>query len=123
MLPSIMTTWAYDGSPRKMVGTIEIELFISLQVILVTLQIIDIHLSYNMLLESPWIHTADAVVSSLHQYLNYIKNGTLVIVKAEETLAVVQNLVVPYIEAERNKNGNLHAFKIVNAEWVQKTQY
>ena len=39
-------------------------------------------------------------------------------VKAEETLTVVQNVVVPYIEAERNKNENLHAFKIVNAEWV-----
>jgi hypothetical protein len=118
MLPSIMTTWAYDGSLRKMVGTIEIELFISLQVILVTLQIMDIHPLYNMLLESLWIHTADVMVSFLHQCLNYIKNGTLVTVKAEETLAVVQNVIIPYIEAKRNKNGNLHAFKIVNAEWV-----
>ena len=47
-----MTTWAYDGSPRKMMGTIEIELFISLQVILVTLQMTGIHPSYNILLES-----------------------------------------------------------------------
>jgi hypothetical protein len=60
-----MTSWAYDGSLRKMVGTIEIELFISLQVILVTLQIIDIHPLY-MLLESLWIHTADVMISSLH---------------------------------------------------------
>jgi len=52
ILPNIMTTWAYDGSPRKMMGTIEIELFISLQVILVTLQMTGIHPSYNILLES-----------------------------------------------------------------------
>jgi hypothetical protein len=51
MLPSTMTTMAYDGSPRQVVvGTIEIELFIALQVFLVTLQVMDIHLSYIMLL-------------------------------------------------------------------------
>jgi hypothetical protein len=32
MLLSTMTTMAYDGSPRQVVGTIEIELFIALQV-------------------------------------------------------------------------------------------
>jgi hypothetical protein len=50
MLPRTMTTMAYDGSPRQVVGTIEIELFIALQVFLVTLQVMDIHLSYIMLL-------------------------------------------------------------------------
>jgi len=41
---------AYDGSPRQVVGTIEIELFITLQVFLVTLQVMDIHLASIMLL-------------------------------------------------------------------------
>ena len=30
MLPSTMTTRAYDGSPRKVVRTVEVELFTSL---------------------------------------------------------------------------------------------
>jgi len=42
----------------------------------------------------------------------------LVIVKTEETLVMVQNVAVPYIEAEKSKDENLHAFKIVNTKWV-----
>jgi hypothetical protein len=33
---------------------------------LVTLQVMDIHPSYNMLLERPWIHATGAITSSLH---------------------------------------------------------
>jgi hypothetical protein len=43
-------------------------------------------------------------------------NGTLVIIKVEKTLTMVQNVVVPYIEAKRSDNENLYAFEIINAE-------
>ena len=43
------------------VGTIEMELFIGPQMFLVTLQVMEIHSSYNMLLGRPWIHAADVV--------------------------------------------------------------
>ena len=42
----------------------------------------------------------------------------MVIVKTEETLAMVQNVAVPYIKAQKSKDENLHDFKIVNTEWV-----
>ncbi|KAJ6884344.1 hypothetical protein NC652_031366 [Populus alba x Populus x berolinensis] len=118
MRPSTMTARAYDGSPRQVIGTIDIELFIGPQMFLITLQVIDIHPSYSMLLGRPWIHAAGAVTSSLHQCLKYIINGTLVKVKAEETLSMIRNVSVPYIEAEDCKDGNLHAFEVVNTEWV-----
>ena len=38
----------------------------------------------------------------------------LVTVKVKETLIMVQNVVVPYIEFKGNQDENLHAFKIVN---------
>jgi len=82
MLPSTMTAKAYNGSPKQVVGTIEIELFIGLQLFLITLQVISIHSSYNMLLGRPWIHVVGVMASSLHQCLNYIVNGTLVTIKA-----------------------------------------
>jgi hypothetical protein len=100
------------------IGTIEVELAVGPQVFLVTLQVMDIHPFYNLLLGKPWIHSAGAVTSSLHQCLKYIANGVLVIVKAEETISMVRNLVVPFIEAEDCKDGNLHAFEIMNTEWV-----
>jgi len=78
----------------------------------------DIHPSYSMLLGRPWIHFAGAVASSLHQCLKYIANSVLVTVKAEETISMVRNVAVPFIEAEDCRDGNLHAFKVVNTEWV-----
>jgi len=59
---------------------------------LVTLQVMDIHHSYSMLLGRLWIHAAGAVTSSLHQCLKYIMNGMLVIVKAEETVYMIKNV-------------------------------
>ena len=56
------------------------------------------------------------MTSSLHQCLKYIVNGTSIIIKVEETLVMVQNMAIPYIEAKETKDENLHAFEIVNIE-------
>ena len=118
MKPSTMTARAYDGSPRPIIGNINIELVIGPQPFQVTLQVMDIHPSYSMLLGRPWIHVARAVASSLHQRVKFIINGNLVTVKAKEVLTTVRNVSVPYVEVEESKDGNLHAFEVVNAEWV-----
>jgi hypothetical protein len=113
-----MMARAYDGSPRPIIGTIEVELYVGPQMFLVTLQVMDIHPSYSMLLGRPWIHAAGAVASSLHQCLKYVMNGMLVTVKAEETVSMIKNVVVPFIEADDCKDNNIHAFEIVNIDWV-----
>ena len=118
MQPSVIMARAYDGSPRQVLGPIEVELAVGPQVFLVTLQVMDIHPSYSMLLGRPWIHAAGAVTSSLHQCLKYIANGVLVTVKAEEAISMMKNVAVPFIEAEDCVDGNLHAFEVVNTEWV-----
>jgi hypothetical protein len=66
MKPSTMMKRAYDGSPRQIVGTLEVELYVGPQMFLVTLQVMKIHPSYNILLGRPWIHAARAVASLLH---------------------------------------------------------
>jgi hypothetical protein len=78
----------------------------------------NIHPSYNILLGRPWIHAAGAMASSLHQCLKYIMNGMLITVKAEETFFMIKNVAIPFIEAEACRDGIIHAFEIVNAEWV-----
>nr|XP_034891077.1 uncharacterized protein LOC118030913 [Populus alba] len=118
MKPSTMMARAYDGSPRPIIGTLEVELYVGPQMFLVTFQVMDIHPSYSMLLGRPWIHTAGAVTSSLHQCLKYIMNGMLVTVKAEETVSMIKNVAIPFIEAEDCKDNNIHAFEIVNTDWV-----
>ncbi|XP_073260913.1 uncharacterized protein [Populus alba] len=64
---------------------------------------------------------AGAVPSSLHQCLKYIMNGMLVTVKAEETISMVKNVTIPFLEAEDCTDENLHAFEIVNTEWVPES--
>jgi hypothetical protein len=88
--PSTMMARAYDGSPKQIIGTLEVELYVGPQMFLVTLQIMDIHPSYSMLLGRPWIHAAGAVTSPLHQCLKYIMNGMLVTVKDEETVSMIK---------------------------------
>jgi len=41
-----------------------------------------------------------------------------VTIKTKETLSMMQNIKVPCIKAEGSKDGNLHAFEIVNTKWV-----
>jgi hypothetical protein len=41
-------------------------------------------------------------------------NGMLVTVKDEETISIIRNIVVPFIENYRDEN--IHAFKIMNVE-------
>jgi len=116
--PNTMMARAYDGSPRQIIGTLKIELYVEPQVFLVTLQVMDIHSSYNILLGRPWIHAAGAVTSSLHQCLKYIMNEMLITVKTEETISMIKNVVVPFIKVEDCRDKNIHAFEIVNAECV-----
>jgi hypothetical protein len=118
MKPSTMMARAYDGSPRQIIGTLEVELYVGPQLFLVTFQVMDIHPSYSMLLGRPWIHATGAVTSSLHQCLKYIMNGMLVTVKAKETISMIKNVVVPFIEAEDCNDEYSHAFEIVNIDWV-----
>ena len=43
---------------------------------LITFQVMDIDASYSCLLGRPWIHEADAVTSTLHQKMKFVKNGS-----------------------------------------------
>jgi len=118
MKPSTMMARAYDGLSRQIVGTLEMELYVGPQIFLVMLQVMDIHSSYNILLGRRWIHTTEAMASLLHQYLKYIMNRMLIIVKTEETISIIRNVAIPFIKAEDCRDGNIHAFEIMNVEWV-----
>ena len=71
------------------------------------LQVMDIHSSYIILLERPWIHMTGATTSSLHQRIEYIMNGMFVTVKTKEIVPMVRNMVIPFIELEDCKDGNI----------------
>lgn len=77
---------AFDGTERRVMGRIEIPLLIGPNIYEVAFFVIDIKPSYNCLLGRPWIHSAGAVPSSLHQKLKLVTNGQLVTINAKENI-------------------------------------
>jgi len=47
-------------------------------------------------------------------------NEVLIIIKVEEIVSMIKNVIIPFIEAKDYRYGNIHAFKIMNIEWVLK---
>ena len=45
-------------------------------------------------------------------------NGMLITVKVKETVSMIRNVAIPFIEVENYRDGNIHAFEIVITEWV-----
>ncbi|XP_052489910.1 uncharacterized protein LOC128042563 [Gossypium raimondii] len=91
---------AFDGTERKVMGRIEIPLLIGPNTYEVDFLVMDIKPSYNCLLGRPWIHSAGAVPSSLHQKLKLVTEGRLVTIGAEEDIIVSVTSDAPYIEAD-----------------------
>lgn len=79
----------------------------------------DICLAYNMLLR-PWIHLTGVVPSTLHQWLKYVMNNTMVTVKAEEALWMTKNMSVPYIKINEVIESPFHFFEVVQEEFVSE---
>ncbi|XP_016481864.1 uncharacterized protein LOC107802803 [Nicotiana tabacum] len=69
--PNNVYVCAFDGIKRDTIGEIELILTIGPVDFEVTFQVMDMDTSYNFLSGRPWIHTAGAVPSSLHQMVKF----------------------------------------------------
>ncbi|KAA3488149.1 hypothetical protein EPI10_031924 [Gossypium australe] len=88
---------AFDGTERGVMGRIEIPLLIGPNTYEVDFLVMDIKPSYTCLLGRPWIHTAGAVLSSLHQKLKLVTEGRLVMISAEEDIIASITSNAPYV--------------------------
>ncbi|XP_016727795.1 uncharacterized protein [Gossypium hirsutum] len=84
----------------RVMGRIEIPLLIGPTTYDVDFLVMDIKPSYNCLLGRPWIHSAGAVPSSLHQKLKLVSEGRLVMINAEEYIIVAVSNDAPYLETD-----------------------
>ncbi|XP_016706830.1 uncharacterized protein [Gossypium hirsutum] len=91
---------AFDGTERKVMGRIEIPLQIGPSTYEVDFIVMDIKPSYNCLLGRPWIHSAGAVPSSLHQKLKLVSEGRLVTINADEGIIASVTSNAPYVETD-----------------------
>ncbi|XP_070009596.1 uncharacterized protein [Nicotiana sylvestris] len=62
---------AFNGSARDTIGEMNLTLTIGPIYFEIVFQVVDMVTSYNFLLGRPWIHTARAVPSTLHQMLKF----------------------------------------------------
>ncbi|XP_070002366.1 uncharacterized protein [Nicotiana sylvestris] len=65
--------------------------------------VLDVVVSYNMLLGRPWIHVARAVPSTLHQMVKFEWDRREIVVHGEDNLYVPSDAIVPFIEFEDEK--------------------
>ncbi|KAA3486823.1 Gag-pro-like protein [Gossypium australe] len=110
---------AFDGTKRKVMGRIEMPRLIGLNTYEVGFLVMDIKPSYNCLLGRPWIHTAGAVPSLLHQKLKLVAEGRLVTINAEEDIIASVTSDVPYVGTDDEALGcSFRSFEFVNATFI-----
>ncbi|PKI69516.1 hypothetical protein CRG98_010091 [Punica granatum] len=94
--PSKTAVRAFDGSRRE---------------------VLDIPNAFSLLLGRPWIHSAGAVPSSLHQRLKFIAGERLITVKGEEDYAIYKEMTIPYISIGDDENFPFHSFDTISIIW------
>ncbi|XP_058009439.1 uncharacterized protein LOC131183195 [Hevea brasiliensis] len=110
---SSMIVRVFDGTKREVLGDIDLPLQIGAYTFNVTFQVMDIEPTYTMLLERPWIHSANAVPSTLHQRIKYVMNGKIITVRGEEAMLVAKPQSVPYVEtSERSLESSFQALEL-----------
>ncbi|XP_058733004.1 uncharacterized protein LOC131604588 [Vicia villosa] len=70
------------------------------KILLVTFQVMDTFPAYSCLLGRPWNHEAEAIRSTLHQKVKFVKNGKLVVVNGKQALLISYLSLFPTIEAD-----------------------
>lgn len=119
--PSSTLVRAFDGSVKEVFGEVEMPLQVGPEVFYVTFQVMDINSSYSCLLGRPWIHSAGAVPSSLHQKLKFIAEGKLIVVSGEEETLINKSPPEYYVEsAEESFETAFQGLEISNAVFLER---
>ncbi|XP_070023434.1 uncharacterized protein [Nicotiana sylvestris] len=107
---------AFDGSQRSTIGEISLCLQMGPTWFDIDFQVIDVPASYNLLLGRPWIHTAGAVASTLHQAVKFEWNHQEVIIHGNGSNPIYSRQTVPMVGGRRKKGGETyHHIERVNA--------
>uniref|UniRef100_A0A2N9H5R7 Uncharacterized protein n=1 Tax=Fagus sylvatica TaxID=28930 RepID=A0A2N9H5R7_FAGSY len=104
-----MVVRAFDGTRREVLGEIDLPVEIGPQVYDINFQVLRIDSPYNLLLGRPWLHTAGAVPSSLHQKMKLIIGNQLVTILAEEPISIYNDGEIPYIDGCAPEEASFHS--------------
>ncbi|PKI66597.1 hypothetical protein CRG98_013006 [Punica granatum] len=85
---------AFDGSRREVNGEIDLLIDVGPCSFIIMFQVLDIPNAFSLLLGRPWIHSASAIPSYLHQRLKFIVEEKLITVKGEEDYAIYKETAI-----------------------------
>ncbi|XP_016684093.1 uncharacterized protein [Gossypium hirsutum] len=110
---------AFDGTEMSVIGRIEIPLWIGPNTYEVDFLLMDIKHSYNYLLGRPWIYSAGAVPSSLHQKLKLVTEGWLITINADKDIIASVTSDAPYLGMnDEAVECSFRSLEFVNATFV-----
>ncbi|GLJ06735.1 hypothetical protein SUGI_0046600 [Cryptomeria japonica] len=93
-----ITIKAYDDEERSSKGTVILPLRVGPVTKDVICQVLDLDLTYNILLGRPWIHEMRAVPSTYHRCIKFPHNGVEVTIKADPNPFIYCNNLRPRSE-------------------------
>ncbi|GLJ39711.1 hypothetical protein SUGI_0811870 [Cryptomeria japonica] len=93
-----ITIKAYDDEERSSKGTVTLPLRVGPVTKNVVFQVLDLDLTYNILLGRPWIHEMSAVPSTYHRCIKFPHNGVEVTIKADPNPFIYCNNLQPQSE-------------------------
>ena len=108
-----MVIRAFDGTRREVLGEIDLPVEVGSQVYNINFQVLRIDSPYNLLLGRPWLHTAGAVPSSLHQKIKLIIGNQLVTILAKEPISIYNDGAVLYIDGCASEEASFHSFEFI----------
>nr|XP_009767370.1 PREDICTED: uncharacterized protein LOC104218541 [Nicotiana sylvestris] len=119
--PSNVRIRVFDGLVRDTMGEINLTMTSGPGHFEIVFQVVDMVTSYNFLLGRPWIHTARAVPSILHQMLKFEYDGQEIIVHGEDESSVYKDSLIPCIEAKDGSESIFYqAFEVVVVDHVEE---
>ncbi|XP_070047072.1 uncharacterized protein [Nicotiana tomentosiformis] len=111
----------FDGGGKDSVGDIMLELSIGPVEFTMEFQVLDVVVSYNLLLGRPWIHAAKAIPSSLHQMIKFEWDRQEIVVHGDENLSAYNDTTIPFIEVKDDKGPWVYqTFEIVSVEKIHE---
>ncbi|KAK9997986.1 hypothetical protein SO802_017589 [Lithocarpus litseifolius] len=110
--PTTMIVRAFDGNLREVKGEIELAIRIGPMFFMVNFQVIKVDSPYNTLLRRPWLHTAGAIASTLHQRLKFPSKDKMITIMDEKPLTIFKETSIPYIGANAFSKATFHNFEL-----------
>lgn len=104
IIPSLLTSKAYDNTSRKVMGTFKATCKIGLLNSIVEFHVMDITSSYKLLLGKAWLFPIGAIPSTLHQKIKILWKGVVAVIHGDwEILALVCEVNIKINEFQRRE--------------------